>query len=155
MSFEPTATKPLGVLKPPKECNAFGGFSFARGGGPLRHPHGRHPVLCPPGSPFDCAQGRPRLHRGRQRQRWWRGRPRRGLALPWETSEVSLACSFTVSSQPSLPRYARICVRNLGGLNSYRRKSYVSDWLSSVPVAVTGAGGGGGGGEGGDGGLSG
>jgi hypothetical protein len=25
-------------------------------------------------------------------ERWWRGRPRRGLALPWETSEVSLAC---------------------------------------------------------------
>ena len=29
MSFEPTATKPLGVLKPPKKYNAFGGFSFA------------------------------------------------------------------------------------------------------------------------------
>jgi len=110
MSFEPTATKPLGVLKPPKKYNAFGGFSFARGGGTTeatvdtegtearcsvlsvhfsssvipapRHLRGRYPLLCPPGSPFDKLRTQTWLHRGRQRQRWWRGRPRRGLALP-------------------------------------------------------------------------
>jgi hypothetical protein len=32
----PEKNEPLRALKPPEEYNAFGGFSFARGGGPLR-----------------------------------------------------------------------------------------------------------------------
>jgi hypothetical protein len=85
------ATKPLRALKPPKECNAFGGFSFAQGGGPLRTlmrdaqwPQGisvlkcSQPIATSVGGtlcyvhsdhPFGFAQGRPGLHRGHQRCR--------------------------------------------------------------------------------------
>jgi hypothetical protein len=36
-----------------------------------------------------------------------------------ETSEVSLSCSCAAFNRPFLPRYARTCGQNLGGLNSY------------------------------------
>jgi hypothetical protein len=37
-----------------------------------------------------------------------------------KTSEVSLACSFTASNQPFLPRYARICAQNRSAERSRR-----------------------------------